>query len=336
MRRLLPAWFCVLGLVAAVGCGKSGPGDKASQDLKLFGHAYRIYLDNNEHPPRNLDELKTVIGKGTDPVDFERYHIIWDVDLNSIKEARTVLAYEVAAPEKGGPVLFHDGKTEHVSAAEFAKLTKAVPDKPMAERPADVTFTAAAYLAERAKLEAKMNDQYRGKVIEVKGVVNGVGRYEGNGLLKVGTGKEYEDVGCVIPTTEELWAKIAKGQEVTVKGLMAQHGASLVNGGIAHLGKSTAVTITAEQLAKETAADESGTGAKYKGKSFILTGEVDAVLNDWHGIQLKGAAGKPVECKLEYDFKMDDPRFAPGTKVKLYAEYQHGGKPLINCRLITK
>jgi hypothetical protein len=283
--------------------------------------------------------LKTVISS-TEPIDFDRYQIIWDVDLKSVKQPRTVLAYETVVPEKGGMVLFHDGKVERVSAEEFAKLPKAGAAKSIADRPADVTFTPTEYFAEFNKLKEEMGKKYEGKVIELKGTVKGLGRLSGRPeLLVISPEKEQEDVRCFMPEGEEFWAKISKGQEVTVKGLVRQPQGNpmLTDCAVTFSGPSSGVTMTAEELAKEFASDSTKAAERYQGKSFVLTGEVVST-SSWAtfiGVKLKGVADKPVECVFRADAERDK-KFVPGAKLKLYAEYDGNATRLMNCELISK
>jgi hypothetical protein len=313
---------------------------EAASDLKLFGAGYQIFLDINSHPPRSLDDLKTVIASDR-PIEFSRYHIIWGVDLKPSTPARTVLAYEVDAPKKGGMVLFKDGKVEHVSAEEFRKLPQTAAAKPLAERTADVTFTPTEYYAEFEKLGMRIGQQYQGKVIELKGVVKGIGTLSGKPeLLVVSPGNEQADVRCWMSGEEEFWAKVSKGQQVTVKGLVRDPQASpmLIECEITGTGPSMAVTITAEELAKEVASDGDKATAKYKGKSLILTGEVISAepRGSLKLVTLKGTTDEPVECFFYSDssIKAWDKKLVPGVKLKMYAEYDTGIR-LEHCELIS-
>ncbi|HYH69478.1 MAG TPA: hypothetical protein VD866_32585, partial [Urbifossiella sp.] len=215
MSRSLGAF--ALGVMIVIGCGKPTDPQTAAEktaavDLKLFGLGYQIYLENNPRPPRTLDELKTVVSSDR-PIEFDRYHLILGVDLNAVPDPRTVLGYEVDTPAKGGMVLFPGGKVERVSAEEFARLPQAVPAKHAAERPADVTFTPAAYYDECRALKDAMREKYRGKVVELKGVVGGVRSWsESTELQVVSPGNEVEYVRCPMPPGEEFWAKVGKWQ----------------------------------------------------------------------------------------------------------------------------
>ncbi len=347
MSRFSRPGLCALGFLCLVGCSKpTAPKDAAEEqaalDLKLFGLGYRNYYETHQRPPRNSDELNTVISSDR-PIEFDRYHIIWGVDLSPALPARTVLAYDVAVPQKGGMVLFHTGEVERVTAEEFEQLSRAAPAKPLAERSADVTLTPAEYLAEFTKLNLAMGPRYQGKVVELKGTVKGLGALSGRPeLLVIDPGKEHEYVRCLMAGDEEFWARISKGQQVNVKGLVRdpQGSPMLINCGIASAGPATGVTTTAEDLAKEFAADGEQAAAKYKGKSLVLTGEVVSV-TAWgtsRGVKLKGTADRPVECVFHSNESSQerDKRFAPGAKIKLYAEYDNNGTRLMNCELISR
>lgn len=347
MIRFTRLWLCVLCFLVAAGCRKptepqNADEKQAALNLQLFGLGYRNYLDSNSRPPRSVDELTTLISSDR-PIDFDRYHITWGVDVRAITEPRTVLAYDRAAPEKGGMVLFHDGRVERVSAEAFQQLPKAPPGKRPAERPADATFTPTEYFAEFNKLKEEMGRKYQGKGIGLKGVVQGLGSLGGPpALLVISPGKEHEDVRCILPEGQEFWATISKGQEVTVHGLVRepQMYPILVDCGVASAGPNTGVTITAEELAREFADDGLRAVTKYSDKSFILTGEVVSVTGwaSFLGVKLKGTAGAPVECVFSSGLttKERDKQFVPGAKLKVYAEYAGNGTRLMNCELISK
>jgi uncharacterized protein (DUF1330 family) len=355
MNRYSRYWLCVIGLLFAVGCSKStnpqsetkpqiateplsAAEKKAANFLKLFWLGYCNHSDNNQRPPGKLEDLKTVISSD-EPIDFDHYHIIWGVDLKPIVKSRTILAYEVDVPEKGGMVLFPDGNVERVSAAEFATLPKAIAAKPIAERRADVTFTAAEYLAEYANSRLSMAQNYQGQVIELKGVVKGLGLGSRAELLVISTGKEQEAVRCFFPDDEEFFAKTSKGQEVTIKGFVRdpQGSPMLTNCGIARLGPSTGIAITAEELAKEFAADNAKASEKYKGKSLVISGEVLSASTSasFYSVKLKGVADQPVKCTFWSRADLDK-KLVPGAKIKLYAEYDGGDIWMTNCQLISK
>jgi hypothetical protein len=104
-------------------------------------------------------------------------------------------------------------------------------------------------------------------------------------------------------------------------------------------GPGTGVIMTAEELAREVAADSEKAGTRYKGKSFILTGEVSAV--EARGtsllVKLKGTADKPIECFFHSGdgTKLRDKLLVPGAKLKLYGEYRNYFT-FENCELIAK
>jgi len=349
MNRHSRTWLCFIGFLIVAGCGKAtaprneaGPKNaaetQAESDLTLFGLAYHNFLDSNSRPPRNLDEFK-LFASSDQPIDYTRYHIIWGVDLKSITQPRTVLAYDVDAPSKGGMVLFHDGNVERLSAEEFQKLPKAVAAKQAP--PMRVTFTPAEYEAEFKKLGGWMGgNEYKNKLVELKGVSNGIETLSGKPeLLVASPGKEQEAVRCFM--SGEFWAKVAKGQQVTVEGRVPQTQGSpmLTECTITSTGPSTAVTITAEQLAREVTANEEAATAKYKGKSFIMTGEVISFEKHPIGllVKLKGTDNQSVDCQFpsRVATKEWQKNVAPGAKIKIYAEYNRR-EELTNCQLITR
>lgn len=91
-----------------------------------IGNAYQNVSDHDRKPPVILAALK----KGFPPddkTDFNRYVIIWGVDLKKLPDpGNTLLAYVADVPTKGGIVLFADAKIGRVTVEEFQTLPKAV------------------------------------------------------------------------------------------------------------------------------------------------------------------------------------------------------------------
>jgi hypothetical protein len=329
--------LCIVGVFVVFGCGKSTDEKKTATTLKLFGSGYQIYSENNQRPPQNAAELKTVISSD-EPIDFDKFHIIWGVDLKSITSAKTVIAYEKSAAESGGHVLFHDGEVVKVTAEEFAKLPKATAAKPIAERNPDVTLTPAEYIAEFKTPGGDMARKYRGKVIELKGVSKGRGPLGDDDLELITPGKESDVVYCRFAEKAEFLTKVARGQEVTIRGIVREPQGSpiLIECSVAKTGPFTGLTMTAEELGKDFEADKSKGYDKYSGKSFLLSGEVvsTSTFGIYIDVMLKGGQ-EPVACVLRSDPERDK-KFTPGAKVKFYAECDGNPLRLTKCELISK
>ena len=95
MNRYFVPLVCCVGSLIVVGCEKPIEPKNAAEkmperDLKLLYVAYINFQDpSRPHPPRSLDDLKLVIERD-DPIVFDRYHMIWGVDLKSSRCGPTV------------------------------------------------------------------------------------------------------------------------------------------------------------------------------------------------------------------------------------------------------
>jgi hypothetical protein len=147
--------------------------------------------------------------------------------------------------------------------------------------PADVTLTADELGKEERKDEKDTRQKYKGKVIELTGVVWGMGR---NIFLDpiITLHVKDEIVQLILISTEKKpWDKVSPGQRVKLKAIYKRHGdlsePQLVGGPILEVSGAPMPTITAEQLAKAYEEDRKGADKKYGSISacaLIVTGEI--------------------------------------------------------------
>ncbi len=200
---------------------------RVSNDLKLIILGYFNCIDQNQVPPTKLQDIQKFISSDR-PLNLSRYVVIWGVNLTT-SPRNAVLAYEPEVPTNGGMVGFSDGSVRKITAEEFSKLPKASPTPSIADQPAAFTLTPTEYYAEFNKLKnmGGMAQKYGNKVIELKGIVKGLGRTSGDAeVLVISSGKPEEDVRCFVRDSDEPWAKLAKGQEVSVKGIVPSNRAT--------------------------------------------------------------------------------------------------------------
>jgi hypothetical protein len=189
-----------------------------------------------------------------------------------------------------------------------------------------------------------MPNKYGNKVVELKGIVKGLDRTSGEAeVLVISPGKEAEEVRCFVVAPDEPWAKLSKGQSVTVKGIVRrlQGNPMLVSCSFAATGPSLAINSTAEALAKELDADADQAETKFKNKSFVLTGEVDRVEKGTFSLTvfLKAPTKNSLACtfRSQKSTKERDAKLVPGAKIKFYGEFpRFGAKGPENCELITE
>jgi hypothetical protein len=193
----------------------------------------------------------------------------------------------------------------------------------------DFTVTAGELADEYKKDSKAMAAKYKGKVIEVSGLLDGY-TWAALGLkepvLTVVDPKDTKrSVQCF---TDDLkpWSKALPGQEVKVKGTYYDFGqAALKQTEILSVTGDKPPTVTAAELAKEFATDALAAQKKYKGKYVVLTGEVDKVAPG--KITLKTEAGMPpIQGLFAREFEMT---LKPGQKVKALAYLSYGGKDVV-------
>jgi hypothetical protein len=104
-------------------------------DISEVGSAYRAFFKQKGRPPANLEELETFHGRpgqGFRMIRDGKLEILWDVTLSDqLPPANTtLLAWETQPDFKGKRVVLYTSATSVVvPEEEFAKLTKALPNR---------------------------------------------------------------------------------------------------------------------------------------------------------------------------------------------------------------
>jgi hypothetical protein len=96
-------------------------------DLGQFALMYLAEcISRPPHSLADLPEVRRDMPKAYPAFEDGRYVVAWGADPNHAPggASRTVLAYEKAAPEKGGVVVFLDGSVRNVTAQEFQTFAK--------------------------------------------------------------------------------------------------------------------------------------------------------------------------------------------------------------------
>jgi hypothetical protein len=143
--------------------------------------------------------------------------------------------------------------------------------KPISATPAD--FEAAF-----KKDAAAARDRYRGRVVEITGLVThaGIGP-DGKHYLTLG-----QNTGCMTPEGAP-WTKAAPGQTVKVRGKSPEKSIypHLMDCEIVEVSGPMPPSFTPEQFAKECTTDLKAARAKYKDKFVQISGEiVEVKFND--------------------------------------------------------
>ncbi len=143
---------------------------------------------------------------------------------------------------------------------------------------------------------------------------------------------------------EEPWTTVARGQKVRIKGLYGDVflAPRLLSCVFVETGEYTGVKITAEQLAKEYAADEDATLKKYDKKHLLITGEIaKKEANELRAVTLTLKTGNAVEVKCSFtgfDFDVSK-NYAVGQTVTIFGDFSlnFGGESvtLLFCQPVT-
>jgi len=150
----------------------------------------------------------------------------------------------------------------------------------------------------------KANEKYKGKTIELTGKVLRVYRhFSGKPEVELDTGNPASGVDC-FTIDKEPWGTFAKGQTVKVTGKYPDFTvvAQLEDCKVEAVTESNIRSVTAEDLAKECAADPTAVKKKMEGQTLKVSGTVAARELDaktgFTNVTLKGSGKTQVTCSL--------------------------------------
>jgi hypothetical protein len=194
--------------------------------------------------------------------------------------------------------------------------------------PPTFSLTAGQLSAEYKKDRNGAGEQYNNKVIELTGVVERFGRDISGGVhVYLRAGEKLENVNC-ITVDDEPWSRVLPGQTIKVKGKGTEFAIapSLIDCVFVETGPYQPTVLTAEQLAKEFAADPEAVNKKYENKYLILTGEI--VSREYNSVGassvvLKTAGKLKVGCSFTAFEKDLTKPLKVGQKIKVIGRYAH-------------
>lgn len=198
---------------------------------------------------------------------------------------------------------------------------------PAPARP-DFQVTAEAFAKEFTKDREAFKAKYANKVVEVTGTVHSVGQDIGGGGNVSLRGDPDVLVGNVLCGTAERepWRAVLPGQTARVRGRCPDRvsvEAMLFDAVVLEVRGDPPPTVTADQLAKEFAADPDAAEKKWDKKYLILTGRVKQVIppKDLNGRFLL-LESDPATPRVQPDFGTDDraKRVRPGQQVRVLAQ----------------
>ncbi|MBP3958692.1 hypothetical protein J8F10_25890 [Gemmata sp. G18] len=184
----------------------------------------------------------------------------------------------------------------------------------------DVVITAEEWAkqSEDAGKPSAPFDKNVGKIVDLTGVVKNVGVY-----LALETTPDR--LPLIVPTTEkEPWKKVFPGQTVRLRARINE----LVHWEIIDVKGAMPDKFTAEQLAREVAADKKGMESKYKDKYIIVSGIIEKAEVSEYGhayVTLKSpSGGGVVKCFFSGSLGSEKARnksFQPGMKLVAVGGY---------------
>jgi tRNA_anti-like len=167
-----------------------------------------------------------------------------------------------------------------------------------------VKLTPEQFDKEVRKSVKKANEKYKGKTVELTGkVLRVVRHFSGKPLIELDTGNEAAGVLC-FTTEKEPWGTFAKGQTVKVTGKFPDFTAvaELDDCAVEAVTESNVLSVTAEALTKECAADPVASDKKMKGQTVKVSGTVAARELDaktgFTNATLTGSGKTQVVCQL--------------------------------------
>ena len=221
----------------------------------------------------------------------------------------------------------------------------------IAQAEVDHKMTVDEFYAEFVKDRAGTVEKYNKKTLELSSTVSGIGvigdHYLSLSLNYSPAEKEYHFAGlpCIFEEKNEfrVWPKIAKGQQITIRGKFEGYepkedanlmiGLGMGNCEIVDLGPSVVQPITVEQLAREFKKSESDFEEKYKGKAMFVKGVISSLGDD--GDKLRGIEDVDLEFLL-YDYEDEIfKEYQIGDTIHLYIERFSMSSGLNLAKIVT-
>jgi len=207
-----------------------------------------------------------------------------------------------------------------------------------------VAVTAEAFHGAIKKDAKAAAEKFEPALVELSGVVRAVGSRGAETFVTLDAGPEATlGILCVFAEEKQPWAKLSRGQKITVRGLwpevVLQPG--LVACTIAEAGPNPAAELRAEALAEDFAKARDAVRAKYSDKPLIVTGMVvSKTSNDLGAVRifLQGAGELRVDCGFNAVDRAEAEAVTPGQRIRLAGEFsalESSEMPALRgCRLI--
>jgi hypothetical protein len=180
-------------------------------------------------------------------------------------------------------------------------------------------MTAQQYFDIFQKDREAAGQKFDDELVTLKGVVGSFGVDEEVDHVNLQVGDNVTAIKC--HTRERApWAKVFPGQTIRIRGRqMHPFEPHLVKCTIVEVGPESPTVVSAQELAKEFAADRDKLHKKYAGKYLWVEGEV--IEKQGGDVFLKGSGKLKVHCEPPFENQDILDVFVVGKKVKLLGKY---------------
>jgi hypothetical protein len=197
---------------------------------------------------------------------------------------------------------------------------------------ADFTLTSSELGAEYQKNFGAIREKYKGKVIELSGVVRWIRRDRDHPdrvqLWLYGATRSPVDMVKCVALDPTPWKTVTPGQNVKIKGKSPDPEydgqIALVDCGIVEATGPRSPSLNADQVAREYRTDPVGFTKKYDANSLILSGEIVRLESQDERLPfavLKTAEGKPrVVCHFGDLTEKEKGQLKQGKKIQVLCE----------------
>jgi hypothetical protein len=186
---------------------------------------------------------------------------------------------------------------------EIRTKPSTIPDDPQVDlseplgKP-DFVLAATAWSAEFDKDSDSASQKYRGKVIELSGVVERVADDPNGAGVFVSLQTPGDPIRC-FTKERKPWKRVSPGSKVKLLGRADDSGRDLHSAEIAEAGPNPGIVISARQLSKEFAADRKSAKKKFDEKYASIEGEIVGKASgatDTMTLMLQGERNISVQC----------------------------------------
>jgi len=193
----------------------------------------------------------------------------------------------------------------------------------------DYSLSAADFGEEFAKDKNAAALKYKGKLIELNGVIDRLAVNLSEDPSVVFKGAKDDEGGNIrcFTTDRQPWRNLVPGQKVKIQGEIADNPPFLIRCVVVESGPMTATRVDAEELAKECEQNREQAEKKFGKKPLIISGEIVGMaveksfnVDKASYLELKGDAKRKLWCHFYLKASQLEP-LKVGQRVEIQAEF---------------